>query len=32
VAGPLSPIDPRQEELVLKLRGDRLASQGAPVQ
>jgi lipid II isoglutaminyl synthase (glutamine-hydrolysing) len=32
VAGPLSPIDPRQEDLVLKLRGERLAAQGAPAQ
>jgi lipid II isoglutaminyl synthase (glutamine-hydrolysing) len=28
VAGPLPPIDPRQEELVLALRGERLAAQG----
>ena len=30
VAGPLPPADPRQEDLVLKLRADRLAAQGAP--
>ncbi len=30
VVGTLPPIDPRQEELVLKLRADRLAGQGAP--
>ena len=30
VAGTLPPIDPRQEDLVLKLRGERLAGQGAP--
>jgi lipid II isoglutaminyl synthase (glutamine-hydrolysing) len=32
VAGPLPAIDPRQEDLVLKLRGERLAAQGAPAQ
>jgi lipid II isoglutaminyl synthase (glutamine-hydrolysing) len=30
VAGPLPPVDPRQEDLVLKLRADRLAAQAAP--
>jgi lipid II isoglutaminyl synthase (glutamine-hydrolysing) len=30
VAGTLPPIDPRWEELVLKLRAERLALQGAP--
>ncbi len=30
VVGTLPPIDPRQEDLVLKLRGERLAGQGAP--
>ena len=30
VAGTLPPVDPRQEDLVLKLRADRLATQGAP--
>ena len=30
VAGPLPPLDPRQDELVLKLRAERLAPQGAP--
>ena len=29
VAGPLPPADPRQEDLVLRLRADRLAAQGA---
>jgi lipid II isoglutaminyl synthase (glutamine-hydrolysing) len=28
VAGTLPPIDPRQEELVLSLRRERLATQG----
>jgi lipid II isoglutaminyl synthase (glutamine-hydrolysing) len=30
VAGPLPPVDPRQEDLVLKLRADRLAVPGPP--
>jgi CobQ-like glutamine amidotransferase family enzyme len=30
VAGPLPPVDPGQEELVQKLRAERLAAQGAP--
>jgi CobQ-like glutamine amidotransferase family enzyme len=30
VAGPLPALDPRQEELALRLRGERLAGQGAP--
>ena len=30
VAGPLPAIDPRQEDLVLKLRGERLAAQSSP--
>jgi CobQ-like glutamine amidotransferase family enzyme len=30
VVGTLPPIDPQQEELVLKLRAERLAGQGAP--
>jgi hypothetical protein len=30
VVGTLPAIDPRQEELVLNLRRDRLAAQGAP--
>jgi CobQ-like glutamine amidotransferase family enzyme len=30
VAGPLPAIDPRQEDLVLKLRGERLAAQSGP--
>jgi CobQ-like glutamine amidotransferase family enzyme len=30
VVGTLPSIDPRQEDLVLKLRGERLAGQGAP--
>ena len=30
VVGTLPPVDPRQEDLVLKLRADRLAAQGAP--
>jgi lipid II isoglutaminyl synthase (glutamine-hydrolysing) len=30
VAGTLPPVDPRHENLVLKLRADRLAAQGAP--
>jgi lipid II isoglutaminyl synthase (glutamine-hydrolysing) len=29
VVGTLPPIDPRQEKLVLELRADRLAAQGA---
>jgi lipid II isoglutaminyl synthase (glutamine-hydrolysing) len=32
VAGPLPAIDPRQEDLVLKLRGERLVAQGVPAQ
>ena len=32
VAGPLSALDPRQEDLVLKLRGERLAAVGGPAQ
>jgi len=31
VAGTLPPIDPRQEELVQSLRGERFAAQGAAV-
>jgi len=30
VAGALPPVDPRQEDLVLKLRAERLAAQGVP--
>jgi len=30
VAGPLPEVDPRQEELVQKLRAERLAAQGTP--
>ncbi len=30
VVGTLPPVDPRQEDLVLKLRAERLAAQGAP--
>jgi len=30
VAGALPPVDPRQEDLVLKLRAERLAGQGVP--
>ncbi len=30
VVGTLPPVDPSQEDLVLKLRGERLAGQGAP--
>ena len=30
VVGTLPPVDPRQEDLVLKLRADRLAAQGTP--
>jgi lipid II isoglutaminyl synthase (glutamine-hydrolysing) len=30
VAGTLPPLDPRREDLVLKLRAERLAAQGAP--
>ena len=30
VVGTLPPVDPRQEDLVLKLRADRLAAQGVP--
>src|SRR5580698_10264354 len=30
VTGPLPPIDPRQEELVQSLRGERLATSAAP--
>jgi lipid II isoglutaminyl synthase (glutamine-hydrolysing) len=30
VVGPLPALDPRQEELVLKLRGERLAGQAGP--
>jgi len=30
VAGALPPVDPRQEDLVLKLRAERLAAQGLP--
>jgi CobQ-like glutamine amidotransferase family enzyme len=30
VAGPLPPVEPRQEDLVLKLRAERLAALGAP--
>ena len=30
VAGPLPPVDPRQEGLVQQLRAERLAAQGAP--
>ena len=32
VAGPLPALDPPQEDLVLKLRGERLAAQGALAQ
>jgi lipid II isoglutaminyl synthase (glutamine-hydrolysing) len=32
VVGTLPPVDPRQEELVQKLRAERLAAQGAPAQ
>jgi hypothetical protein len=30
VTGTLPPVDPRQEDLVLKLRAERLAAQGVP--
>ena len=30
VVGTLPPVDPRQEDLVLKLRAERLAAQGTP--
>ena len=30
VVGALPPVDPRQEDLVLKLRAERLAAQGVP--
>jgi hypothetical protein len=30
VVGTLPPVDPRQEDLVLKLRADRMAAQGTP--
>ena len=30
VAGPLSPVDPRHEDLVQQLRAERLSAQGAP--
>jgi hypothetical protein len=30
VVGTLPQVDPRQEELVQKLRAERLAAQGAP--
>jgi CobQ-like glutamine amidotransferase family enzyme len=30
VTGSLPALDPRQEDLVLKLRGERLAAQAAP--
>ena len=30
VVGTLPPVDPRQEDLVLRLRADRLAAQGVP--